>query len=116
MGIRGLSTYFSNRDLFFENVQLSDTKVVIDGNNLRFALYKWCPGLNHCFTGDYDKYDRYVQFFFGQLLACKIQPIVVFDGGYEKNDQKLNTVVHRLTEQTKNAVVCNCVTQTKLQV
>ena len=40
-------------------VWLKNCKVIIDGNNLRFALYKWCPGLNHCFGGDYDKYARY---------------------------------------------------------
>ena len=116
MGVRGLSTYLSHRETFFEDLELKNTRVIIDGDNLRFALYKWCPGLNHCFGGDYDKYYRYVQQFFSLLLSCGVTPIIVFDGGYDKSDQKLATVMHRLSEHTKNAMACNCVTQSKLQV
>ena len=54
--------------------------------------------------------------YFRQLLASGVTPIVVFDGGYDKNDQKLATVLRRRTEQTRNAVACNPVTQGKLQV
>jgi len=116
MGVRGLSTYLSHRENFFDDLELKDTKVIIDGDNLRFALYKWCPGLNHCFGGDYDKYYRYVKQFFSHLLSCGVTPSIVFDGGYDKSDQKLATVMHRLSESTKNAVACNSVTQSKLQV
>jgi len=90
--------------------------VIIDGDNLRFALYKWCPGLNHCFGGDYDKYYRYVKQFFSHLLSCGVIPSIVCDGGYDKSDQKLATVMNRLSDQTKNAVACNSVSQSKLQV
>eukprot|EP00092_Neocalanus_flemingeri_P002070 GFUD01002209.1.p1 GENE.GFUD01002209.1~~GFUD01002209.1.p1 ORF type:complete len:659 (-),score=134.82 GFUD01002209.1:7-1983(-) len=116
MGVRGLSTYLSHRENFFEDLELKDTRVIIDGNNLRFALYKWCPGLNHCFGGDYDKYYRYVKQFFSLLLSCGVTPSIVFDGGYDKSDQKLATIMHRLSDQTKNAVACNSVSQSKLQV
>ena len=116
MGVRGLSTYLSHRESFFEDLELKSTKVIIDGDNLRFALYKWCPGLNHCFGGDYDKYYRYVKQFFSLLKSCDVTPIIVFDGGMDKSDQKLDTVVHRLSEHTKTAMSCNSVTQSKLQV
>jgi len=116
MGVRGLATYFGNRDLFFDEVWLKDCKVIIDGNNLRFALYKWCPGLNHCFGGDYDKYARYVRQFMKRFHRSGIRPIVVFDGGHDKSDQKLATVISRMTEQSRNAVACTSVTQGKLQV
>ena len=69
MGVRGLSTYLSHRETFFEDLELKNTRVIIDGDNLRFALYKWCPGLNHCFGGDYDKYYRYVQQFFKRIIV-----------------------------------------------
>ena len=36
MGVRGLATYFSHREMFFDEIRLKDSKVVIDGNNLRF--------------------------------------------------------------------------------
>ena len=145
MGVRGLATYFGNRDLFFDQVkfwfcsidfwtvetqvELKNCKVIIDGNNLRFALYKWCPGLNHCFGGDYDKYaryskypfrstmtwrfyfNRYVRQFIKKLQRSGIRPIVVFDGGHDKSDQKLATVITRMTEQSRNAVACTSVTQ-----
>ena len=29
--------------------------VIIDGNNLRYSLYRDTPGTNHAFTGEYDK-------------------------------------------------------------
>ena len=35
MGVRGLASYFSHRELFFEETVLRDCTVVIDGNNLR---------------------------------------------------------------------------------
>ena len=40
-----------------------------------------------------------------------IRPIVVFDGGHDKSDQKLATVISRMTEQSRNAVACTSVTQ-----
>ena len=38
------------------------------------------------------------------------------DGGYEKNDIKMTTVMTRLREQAKNAVACDSVTQGRIQV
>ena len=35
MGVRGLASYFSHRELFFEESVLGDCRVVIDGDNLR---------------------------------------------------------------------------------
>ena len=96
MGVRGLSSFLSNRTDFFERKQLSESKVIIDGNNLRFALYKSCPGLNDCFGGDYDKFYRHVKLFFLNLLRCRVTPIIILDGGLDKTDQKLKTVLKRL--------------------
>ena len=91
-----MSSFLSNRTDFFERKQLSDTKVIVDGNNLRFALYKSCPGLNDCFGGDYDKFYRHVQQFFLNLLRCGVTPVIIVDGGLDKTDQKLKTVLKRL--------------------
>ena len=96
MGVRGLSSFLSNRNDFFERKQLRDTKVIVDGNNLRFALYKSCPGLNDCFGGDYDKFYRHVKQFFLNLLRCRVTPVIIVDGGLDKSDQKLKTVLKRL--------------------
>ena len=96
MGVRGLSSFLSNRTAFFERKELSDSKVIVDGNNLRFALYKSCPGLNDCFGGDYDKFYRHVKQFFLNLLRCRVTPVIIVDGGLDKSDQKLKTVLKRL--------------------
>ncbi len=36
----------------------------LDGSNLRYLLYHWCPGMNDCFGGDYAKFYGYVTDFF----------------------------------------------------
>ena len=54
---------------------------------------------------------RYVRQFIGRLHRSGIKPIVVFDGGHDKSDQKLATVISRMTEQSRNAVACTSVTQ-----
>ena len=91
-----MSSFLSARTDFFERKQLSETKVIVDGNNLRFALYKSCPGLNDCFGGDYDKFYRRVHQFFLNLLRCGVKPVIIVDGGLDKTDQKLKTVLKRL--------------------
>ena len=115
MGIRGLSSYIAERSQFHQNIQLRDTKVIIDANNLRFDLYRCCRGLNDCFGGDYDKFYRYVANFCQILRKCKIIPVFVFDGGFEKDEKKMDTIIKRLNEHTKSAVNCNSVNQSKVR-
>ena len=55
MGVRGLSSYLQNRPDLWTDCQLGDSTVIIDANNIKFELYKRCPGINDCFGGDYDK-------------------------------------------------------------
>ena len=56
-------------------------------------------------------FNRYVRQFVKKLQRSGIRPIVVFDGGHDKSDQKLATVITRMTEQSRNAVACTSVTQ-----
>ena len=92
MGVRGLSSYLAPRRELFDTTELRDTKVIIDGNNLRFSLYRSCPGLNDCFGGDYDKFRGFVLRFFRLLLRCRVTPVIILDGGLDKTGQKLPTV------------------------
>ena len=55
--------------------------------------------------------NRYVRQFIGRFHRSGIRPTVVFDGGHDKSDQKLATVISRMTEQSRNAVACTSVTQ-----
>ena len=116
MGVRGLSTYLAQRRDFFDAKELRDTEVIIDGNNLRFQLYRQCRGLNDCFGGDYDKYYNFVRQFFARLKRCGITPVIVMDGAFDKDNRKIPTVISRVTEHTKRAVVCNPVTQSRNRV
>ena len=34
---------------------LEKSEIIVDGNNLRYDLYRECPGTNHAFGGDYEK-------------------------------------------------------------
>ena len=54
---------------------------------------------------------RYVRQFIKRFHRSGITPIVVFDGGHDKSDQKLATVISRMTEQSRNAVACTSVNQ-----
>ena len=36
-------------------ISLSEGVVIIDGNNLRYSLYRGTPGTHDSFTGEYDK-------------------------------------------------------------
>ena len=78
MGIRGLITFAESNQKcdFFESITLSNTNIVIDGNNLRFYLYNRLKGRNCAFGGEYKLYydtvtkyfQRYVFVeFFGNL-------------------------------------------------
>jgi len=116
MGIRGLSSYFDNREAFFQTVSLEKTDIIIDGNNLRYALYNQCPGTNHAFGGDYDKYYRYVRDYFQTMLNCSISPMVVFDGGYDVSEIKMRTVKLRARDQIRNCLYSYPTNQQKVQV
>ena len=159
MGVRGLATYFGNRDLFFDEVIFWDfscmsflklsqwvtLKDLLDCKNktgvaqklqghhwwkqLTICTLQMVPGAEpllwgwlwqvcqvckvpysiptNCLPNPY----RYVRQFIGRLHRSGIRPIVVFDGGHDKSDQKLATVISRMTEQSRNAVACNSVTQ-----
>ena len=105
MGVRGLFSFFQNsHDEFFVQKDVSDTLLVIDGNNLRYHLYNTSPKQNCYFGGDYNKYYNHVKKFFEQLISCKIKPIVVIDGSFENAKRK--TLWQRTRDQIKAGIHC----------
>eukprot|EP00088_Acartia_fossae_P031028 TRINITY_DN31990_c0_g1_i4.p1 TRINITY_DN31990_c0_g1~~TRINITY_DN31990_c0_g1_i4.p1 ORF type:complete len:661 (+),score=110.72 TRINITY_DN31990_c0_g1_i4:67-2049(+) len=102
MGIRGLSTYFSDHGSHFENVEISDTEVIVDGNNLYFLLTASCKGLNNAFGGDYYKLYKCFVEYFTTMKNCGISPYLVFDGGHE--EIKMKTARKRRLESIRKAV------------
>ncbi|CAH0557936.1 unnamed protein product [Brassicogethes aeneus] len=123
MGIKGLTTFMDKRKgLFFEDYQLQNTNLVIDGNSLCSQLYDlhckqrknkqpnvlW-QKCNDCFGGDYDNYATVVKKFFQLLLDCNVVPYLVFDGGYEK--RKLNTILSRMKMRFEQAKILDSVNE-----
>ena len=132
MGVRGLFSFAENKFDCFESTTLKDTKLIIDGNNLRFFLYKRTKKRRCSFGGEYllyfnatrDYFNRYVSictcklfyrysifvssfkrvilFCNSSLICHNIIPIVIFDGSYE--DGKKKTTWKRTREQLHSAL------------
>ena len=125
MGVRGLFTFAENKSDCFESVYLKDTQLVIDGNNLRFFLYKGLKKRKCSFGGEYSLYFSATQHYFkryvftfidtstkpnlkiyftyiSSLLKNNIEPIVIFDGSYEEDKKK--TKWKRTREQLHAAI------------
>lgn len=98
MGVQGLKSFIDKNATLLEDFQLKDTKVIIDGNNLYHVLY-YCLNISHHFGGDYDLFASRSRQYFKKLEACKVQPYVVFDGGYERDDRKLETTLRRAEDR-----------------
>ena len=84
MGVRGLFSFAENKFDCFESISLKDTKLIIDGNNLRFFLYKRTKKRKCSFGGEYllyfnatrDYFNRYVNYYFEDTLFKKNQRIL----------------------------------------
>ncbi|XP_026479760.1 protein asteroid-like [Ctenocephalides felis] len=115
MGVRGLTTFIAkNADQYFEEFELHDCNLVIDGNNLAAQLYKYVSRCNSGFGGDYDVYHKCVVKFFEMLNACNIRSFVLFDGAYETRKKK--TVYSRLIAKQQAASILCPANQKLLQI
>ncbi len=63
MGIRGLYSFIQSKDEYFDDFELESCHAVLDGNNLRFVLFKTTPDMNCAYGGDYAKYYNHVKAF-----------------------------------------------------
>ncbi|KAM4705106.1 single-strand DNA endonuclease ASTE1 [Rhinophrynus dorsalis] len=102
MGIQGLMSYIGSKKYCFNELRLRDTKLVIDGNNLYHMLY-FDTGLDLVHGGDYHSFSEIVQKFFESLVVCGVEAYVVFDGGCDISDKKLETQKQRVKEKIKRA-------------
>lgn len=98
MGVKGLTSFINQKEeLYFEDFQLKDCYLVIDGLSLASCLYNSTTKMNSCFGGDYDKYANVIRKFFGILCTCNVTPIVICDGGMER--KKLSTCKRRIVNR-----------------
>ncbi|XP_075683239.1 single-strand DNA endonuclease ASTE1 [Rhinoderma darwinii] len=102
MGIQGFMSFVCSHSNFFHELKLKNTKLVIDGNNLYHKLY-FESGLDLVHGGDYDKFTDVLNKFFQSLSACNIQAYVVFDGGCDISDKKLETQKQRFRDKINMA-------------
>lgn len=104
MGISGLTTFMDDNLQLIKEFPLHDTKVVIDGNNLYHLIF-YNHHVDFLHGGDYDQYARKIKEFFSLLSSCNIQPYVVFDGGYEQDDKKFQTILKRVQQRLEMAML-----------
>ncbi|NXI88845.1 ASTE1 protein, partial [Rhipidura dahli] len=102
MGVQGLTGFVEERGVFFTELRVRDTKLVIDGSSLYHRLC-FAPEADFRRGGDYGAFAAAVRDFFGVLRACGIAPFVVLDGGRGAEDRKLPTLRGRAAEQLRAA-------------
>ncbi|KFM71939.1 Protein asteroid-like protein, partial [Stegodyphus mimosarum] len=101
MGVRGLSSFFNQNPDLSKPCKLHDTPVIIDGNNLIHVLY-FSYKVDCVYGGDYHKYASCIKKYLSSFKECNIKPIIIFDGGYDKSDRKLQTVLQRSRTRLTN--------------
>lgn len=87
MGVRGLQSFLKNNPHLSEKIELNNTSLVIDANNLLCCLYcNMCLSRDSkhyrsdLYGGDMVAYGEIVRTFFQNLDKCGIVPVLVFDG------------------------------------
>nr|XP_039248393.1 protein asteroid homolog 1-like [Styela clava] len=87
MGIKGLSGFVHKYPKpLLEDINVSDTKVIIDGSELLYFLYFDCGHLDSRRGGDYTSFRSTIEQFVAVLNRCRIQPYVVFDSFKSRNN------------------------------
>jgi len=98
MGIPGLTSFINrNSTEYFENYQLKDNLVIIDGYALTNFLYRQYENNTSAFGGDYDIIAKVYVDFINLLLGCNVTPVIVFDGAYEQ--RKIETIMQRMSQR-----------------
>ncbi|KAF2983870.1 hypothetical protein EK904_005229 [Melospiza melodia maxima] len=75
MGVQGLTGFVEERGVFFTELRVRDTKLVIDGSSLYHCLC-FAPDADFRRGGDYGAFAAAVRDFFGVLRACGVAPFV----------------------------------------
>ena len=90
MGVRGLTSYIQSIGNLGKQIELLDTKLIIDGDNLCNYLY-YENGFDCRCGGQYEEFYSKVVSFFDGLESQLVESFVVLDGAYDKSNKKLET-------------------------
>lgn len=103
MGIPGLTTYVNRHSIqYYDNYQLENTLVVVDGNSLKYFIFDQCDDQTFHFGGDYDTLSKQFKDYFNVFIQCNVIPIVVLDGA--KEERKINTILKRMTNDLQKYI------------
>ncbi|XP_029641977.1 protein asteroid homolog 1-like [Octopus sinensis] len=98
MGVTGLASFVKSQQCFDSKYRLHDCKIVIDANNLYHFIYYHHKVPYRC-GGDYHLFVAKIKMYFKTFETCNISPYLVFDGGYETDNRKLNTCLSRARQR-----------------
>ena len=101
MGIYGLNSYVTISKLW-EDKELQDTKLVIDGSRLCYYLYE-SHGFDFRCGGQYGEFYHAVGSFFTALSSKQVKCFVIFDGADDPSDKKLKTLQKRAIQNIERA-------------
>lgn len=101
MGLKGFTSFIDyHNDYLLKEIQFHDSKLVIDGSNLMYFLYRRFR-IASKFGGDYHDFRSSINTFFDALKECNIIPIVIMDGCQNSDESKLNTSIKRHDQKLK---------------
>ncbi|XP_076112136.1 single-strand DNA endonuclease ASTE1-like [Mytilus galloprovincialis] len=99
MGVPSFIILVEKNPSFWRVCHFHDMELVIDGNCLFNFLYKY---LNIDAIGNYSEYSVKLEMFFMWLINRRITPYVIFDGAYDIDDKKIETVKCRAQQRINN--------------
>lgn len=102
MGIPGLTSHINSLGTLWTEINLKNTKLVIDGSCLCHYLYA-SNGLDCRCRGQNQEYYDVVVSFFDALISNGVETYVVFDGTHDPSGKKLETLKARAKERVKTS-------------
>ena len=102
MGVRGLTSYINSIGGLSTQIELRNTKLVIDGPSLYSALLV-DNGLDRRCGGQYEEFYSIVLSFFDALNSRGVESFVILDGAHDSSDKKLETFKKRAVDRIQTA-------------
>ena len=107
MGVRGLTSYINSIGSLWKQIELRNTKLVIDGPGLCNWLYV-DSGFDRQCGGQYEEFYHLVLSFFDALYSRDVESFVVLDGAHDPSDKKLDTFKKRSAQRIQTGdALCN---------
>ncbi len=106
MGVKGLLGYLKERSSEnFDEYKLHRSQVVLDGNNVLYALYNNSDLLTQ-FDGEFLAFEAQIECLITEMRKCAIDPIFVFDGIPDVSNALYLGIFISVTLPSEVAVIC----------